>query len=320
MKQPLRVGVTGGAGNICYSLLFRIASGELFGLDQPIILHILELKSALQQLTGVVMELHDCAFPLLHQIVTGDDPNQVFEGVDFAFLVGAKPRGKGMERGDLLQENAQIFVNQAKALNRKDVKVLVIGNPANTNALVLSHNAPNLPVLNIRSMMRLDQNRALYQIAKKTGVSVQEVKKLAVYGNHSPTMVVDYTNATIAGQPLQKVVGDDGWLRGEFSQTVGVRGAKIIEARGLSSAASAANAALDSIRDWVVKTPKDDWYSAGVYSENNPYGIDGDLFFSFALQNTEIVKDLQFDDDLIEKIKATEKELIEERNAVKRFL
>ncbi len=255
MKKPLRIGVSGGAGQICYSLLFSIASGDLFGPDQPVAIHILEVTPVLEKLTGVVMELHDCAFPLLTEIVTGDDPHRVFDGVDYALLVGAKPRGKGMERGDLLLENAKIFVDQAKALNHHKVKILVVGNPANTNALVLCHNAPDLPVENVRSMMRLDQNRALYQLARKANVPVSHVKQVAVWGNHSPTMVPDYHNAVINGKPAKEVIGDHAWLHGEFMTTVQQRGAQVINARGFSSAASAANAILDSLLDWTQPTP-----------------------------------------------------------------
>ena len=320
MKKAIRIGITGGAGQICYSLLYRIAAGEMFGPDQPVALHLLELPTSLDKLIGCVMELGDCAFPLLTEIVTGDDPQKVFEEIDYAILVGAKPRGKGMERGDLLQENAQIFVNQGASLNRKDVKVLVVGNPANTNALVLMHNAPNLPPENIRSMMRLDQNRAIYQLAKKAEVPVSEIKQVAVYGNHSPTMVIDYMNARISGKPCQEVIGDDNWLQGEFMTTVQKRGAQIISARGLSSAASAANAAIDSIIDWVTESSNDDWYTAGMISDGNPYGIESDLFYSFPMRNNKIVTGLKVDDFLAKKIKETEKELLAERDAVKKYL
>ncbi len=320
MKKPLRIGVSGGAGQICYSLLFSIASGRLFGEDQPVALHILEVTPVLDKLTGVVMELHDCAFPLLSEIVTGDDPHRVFHGVDFVILVGAKPRSKGMERADLLQENAKIFVDQAKALNHNQVKVLVVGNPANTNALVLCHNAADLPVENVRSMMRLDQNRALFQLSKRAKVPVTEVKQVAVFGNHSPTMVVDYHNAVISGKPAQEVIRDDAWLRGEFMMKVQQRGGEVLNARGLSSAASAANAILDSIRDWTQPTAKNDWYSAGIHSKDNPYEIDDDLFFSFAMRDNKRVDGLNWDEELHGRIKKSEHELIQERDQVRKYL
>lgn len=314
MKEPVRVAVTGAAGQIGYSLVYRIASGQMLGYDVPIILHLLEVEGALNSLKGVEMELDDCAFPLLHGVVSGSDPNKVFDGVDVAILVGAKPRGKGMERKDLLQDNAKIFVSQGKALNRKGVKILVVGNPANTNALVLSKNAKDLPKENIRSMMRLDQNRAIAVLAKKANVLTKEVKRVAIYGNHSTTMVPDYCNATISGRKAIDVIKDKEWLEKDFIDTVKNRGAQIIEARGLSSAASAANAAIQSIQDWVLKTPKDDFFSAGVYMPEK------DLFYSQALFDQKIVADLKVDEFLEEKMKATEKELIEERDAVRIYL
>lgn len=320
MKKAIHVGVTGGAGQICYSMLTRIASGEMLGKDQPIILHILEVEAALNALQGVIMELHDCAFPLLERIECGSDPCRVFEEVEIAILVGAKPRGKGMERSDLLQANANIFVSQAKALDRKGVKILVVGNPANTNALVLYHNMKVLPPENIRSMMRLDQNRAISQLAIKAKVAVGDVKKVAVYGNHSPTMVIDYDNATIRGKRACDVISDKGWLQGEFMTTVQKRGAAIIETRGSSSATSASNAAIMSLQDWLLPTPKDDWYTAGVYSDGNSYGIESDLFFSFPLQNNQIVSGLKVDEFLTKKIKESEAELISERDAVRSCL
>lgn len=320
MKEIMRVAVTGGAGQICYSLLFRIASGEMLGFDQPIALHILEVPSVLKALSGVVLELQDCAYPLLREVKIGSDPFELFDGVDYAILVGAKPRGKGMERADLLQENAKIFETQGKAFTNPDVKVLVVGNPCNTNALVLLHNGKHLKPTHVRSMMRLDQNRAIAQLANKAKVTPGDVKCVAVYGNHSPTMVVDYCNALIKGKKVVDVITDKKWLQGEMMTTVQKRGAEIIEARGLSSAASAANAALDAIRDWHFPTPENDWYSAGVHSTGNPYGIADDLFFSFPMKDTVIVPDLKVDAFLEEKIKLTEKELLEERKAVQRFL
>lgn len=286
----------------------------MLGNDTPIILHLLEVPQALTALKGVEMELDDCAFPLLEGIVTGSDPKKVFDGVDFAILVGAKPRNKGMERKDLLLDNAKIFVEQGKALNRTGVKVLVVGNPANTNALVLSANAQELPKENIRSMMRLDQNRAIAQLAKKANVLFREVKQVAVYGNHSSTMVVDYCNATIRGKKATEVIGDIGWLRGEFMATVRKRGAEIIEARGLSSAASAANAAIQTIQDWVFPTQQNDWHTAGIYMAEK------DVFYSTALRNGDVVPNLEIDSFLEEELKKTEKELIEEREGVRQYL
>ena len=314
MKKTVHVAVTGAAGNIGYSLVYRIASGEMLGRDQPVVLHLLEIPAALNALKGVEMELDDCAYPLLEKVVIGSDPEAVFDGVDFAILVGAKPRGKGMERKDLLADNAKIFVGQAKALNRSGVQVLVVGNPANTNALVLSHNAKNLPAENIRSMMRLDQNRAITQLAKKAGVMAREVKCVAVYGNHSPTMVPDYCNATIGGKRAEEVIQDKEWLQGPFMNTVKKRGAQIIEARGLSSAASAANAAIQSVQDWFFPTPKDDFYSAGIYMPSK------DLFFGAALRDQKVVTGLKIDPFLEDLVRETEKELIEEREAVRQYL
>lgn len=320
MKELIRIAVTGGAGQICYSLLFRIASGEMLGLDQPVAIHILEVPAAMKALAGVVLELQDCAYPLLREVKIGSDPLEMFDGVHYSILVGAKPRGKGMERADLLQDNAKIFETQAKAFTNPNVKVLVVGNPCNTNALVLLHNGKHLKPTHVRSMMRLDQNRATSQLATKAKVPVKEVKCVAVYGNHSPTMVVDYCNAVIGGKKAMDVINDKKWLQGEMMTTVQKRGAEIIEARGFSSAASAANAALDAIRDWHFPTPENDWYSAGVHSTGNPYGIADDLFFSFPMKDTVIVPDLRVDAFLEEKIKLTEKELLEEKEAVKKFL
>ncbi len=314
MKRPIKVAVSGAAGQIGYSLIFRIAAGDMFGKDQPIILHLLEIPQALTALNGVQMELDDCAFPLLEGVISGSDPMKVFEGVEWAIMVGAKPRSKGMERKDLLGDNAKIFVDQGKALNRKDVKVLVVGNPANTNALVLAHNAKDLPKENIRSMMRLDQNRAITQLAKKAGVLARDVKSVAVYGNHSPTMVPDYNNATILGKKAEEVINDKAWLQGEFMTTVRKRGAQIIDARGLSSSASAANAAIQTIQDWIFPTPKDDLFCAGIFDPKR------DLFFGAALRDQKIVSNLKIDSFLEEEIKVTEKELLEEREAVRQYL
>lgn len=320
-NSVVRVAVTGGAGQIAYSLLFRIASGELFGHDQPIALHILELPEALAALEGVKMELDDCAYPLLKEIRIGSDPQKIFEGVHYAFLVGAKPRGPGMERGDLLKENGKIFIGQGKALNDvadPSVKVLVVGNPANTNCLIALTNAPKLSKRNFFSMMRLDQNRAVYQIGHKAGVPIEDVSRVVVWGNHSSTQVPDFYNAQIHGKPLLDTIKDEAWLKGPFYETVQKRGAAIIAARGKSSAASAASAALDSMKSLITPTKPGDWFSLGVYSEGNSYGIDENLIFSFPCRSKgngdyEIVKDLPWNEFLRQKIALTEKELLEER-------
>ncbi len=315
-----RIAVTGGAGQIAYNLLFRIASGEMLGVDQPVALHILEVPQALDALKGVVMELQDCAFPLLEEVVIGSDPHKVFKGVDLALLVGAKPRGPGMERKDLLEGNAKIFVEQGKALNAvasRDVRVLVVGNPCNTNALICAKNAPDLPPEHFFAMTRLDENRAAIQLALKAGVPVRDVTNVAIWGNHSSTQVPDFVNAKIGGKPATSVISDRKWLEGEFLTTVQKRGAAIIAARGKSSAASAANGAIDAIQSLYNPT---EWCSMGVYSHNNPYGIDNDLIFSFPCRsdgegNLEIIAGVPWDDFLREKMMATEKELKEEREA-----
>lgn len=276
MKQPVRVAVTGAAGQIGYSLLFRIASGEMLGKDQPVILQLLEVpfEKAQQALKGVIMELEDCAFPLVAGIVATDDPNVAFKDADIALLVGARPRGPGMERKDLLQENAKIFTVQGKALNdvaSRDVKVLVVGNPANTNAYIAMKSAPDLNPANFTAMLRLDHNRALSQLAAKTGRAVADIENMVVWGNHSPTMYADYRFATVNGDSVKALVNDEEWNRTVFLPTVGKRGAAIIEARGLSSAASAANAAIDHIRDWVLGT-NGKWVTMGIPSDGS-YGI-----------------------------------------------
>jgi len=282
MKQPVRVAVTGAAGQIGYSLLFRIASGEMLGKDQPVILQLLELpmEKAQAALKGVMMELEDCAFPLLAGMVGADDAEVAFKDADIAMLVGARPRGPGMERKDLLLENAKIFTAQGAALDKvasRDVKVLVVGNPANTNAYIAMKSAPGLPAKNFTAMLRLDHNRALSQLAGKAGVAVGDIKKLVVWGNHSPTMYPDYRFATVDGQSLQDLIGDAGWNADTFIPQVGKRGAAIIEARGLSSAASAANAAIDHIRDWLLGSDGD-WVTMGVPSDGS-YGIPEDVIY-----------------------------------------
>lgn len=323
MKQPVRVAVTGAAGQIGYSLLFRIASGEMLGKDQPVILQLLEIpvEKAQQALQGVIMELDDCAFPLLVDVIGTDDPKVAFKDADYALLVGARPRGPGMERADLLQENAKIFTVQGQALNEvasRDVKVLVVGNPANTNAYIAMKSAPDLPAKNFTAMLRLDHNRALTQVAKKTGKAVKDIKKLIVWGNHSPTMYADYRFATIDGESVKEMINDQEWNANTFLPTVGKRGAAIIEARGLSSAASAANAAIDHMRDWALGS-NGEWVTMGIPSDGS-YGIPKGVMFGFPVttENGEyqIVQDLQIDDFSQERINITLNELEEERAAI----
>ncbi|WP_114800785.1 malate dehydrogenase [Moraxella canis] len=323
MKQPVRVAVTGAAGQIGYSLLFRIASGEMLGKDQPVILQLLEIpvEKAQQALQGVIMELDDCAFPLLVDVIGTDDPNVAFKDADYALLVGARPRGPGMERADLLQENAKIFTVQGKALNdvaSRDVKVLVVGNPANTNAYIAMKSAPDLPAKNFTAMLRLDHNRALTQVAKKTGKPVKDIKKLTVWGNHSPTMYADYRFATIDGESVKDMINDQEWNANTFLPTVGKRGAAIIEARGLSSAASAANAAIDHMRDWALGS-NGEWVTMGIPSDGS-YGIPEGVMFGFPVttENGEyqIVQGLEIDDFSQERINLTLNELEEERAAI----
>ncbi|OAV32757.1 Malate dehydrogenase [Moraxella catarrhalis] len=323
MKQPVRVAVTGAAGQIGYSLLFRIASGEMLGKDQPVILQLLEIpvEKAQQALQGVIMELDDCAFPLLVDVIGTDDPKVAFKDADYALLVGARPRGPGMERADLLQENAKIFTVQGKALNEvasRDVKVLVVGNPANTNAYIAMKSAPDLPAKNFTAMLRLDHNRALTQVAKKTGKPVKDIKKLTVWGNHSPTMYADYRFATIDGESVKDMINDQEWNANTFLPTVGKRGAAIIEARGLSSAASAANAAIDHMRDWALGS-NGEWVTMGIPSDGS-YGIPEGVMFGFPVttENGEyqIVQGLEIDDFSQERINITLNELEEERAAI----
>ena len=326
MKQPLRVAVTGAAGNISYAMLFRIASGEMLGKDQPVILQLLEITPALDALKGVVMELEDCAFPLLAGIVQTDDATVAFKDVDYALLVGSRPRGPGMERKDLLEANAAIFSAQGKALNdvaSRDVKVLVVGNPANTNALIAQRNAPDLDPRNFTAMTRLDHNRAMAQLAGKTDSTVNHVKKMIIWGNHSSTQYPDLTAATVNGKPALDLV-DREWYEATYIPEVQQRGAAIIKARGASSAASAANAAIAHVRTWVMGTDENDWVSMGVYS-NGEYGIQKGLIYSFpcTCQNGDwkIVEGLDVSSAFSqEKMKATETELAEERDAVSHLL
>lgn len=327
MKTPVRVAVTGAAGQIGYSLLFRIASGEMLGKDQPVILQMLELpmEKAQAALKGVMMELEDCAFPLLAGMVGTDDPEVAFKDADIAMLVGARPRGPGMERKDLLLENAKIFTVQGAALNKvasRNVKVLVVGNPANTNAYIAMKSAPDLDPRNFTAMLRLDHNRALSQLAGKAGVAVADIEKLVVWGNHSPTMYPDYRFATVGGASLKDRIGDEAWNRETFIPKVGKRGAAIIEARGLSSAASAANAAIDHIHDWVLGT-NGKWVTMGIPSDGS-YGIPKDVMYGFPVVckdgKYEMVRDLAIDDFSREMMNKTLAELEEERAGVASLL
>ncbi len=325
-KQPVKVAVTGAAGNISYAMLFRIASGEMLGKDQPVILQLLEITPALDALKGVVMELEDCAFPLLAGVVQTDDANVAFKDADYALLVGARPRGPGMERKDLLEANAAIFSAQGKALNdvaSRDVKVLVVGNPANTNALIAQRNAPDLDPRNFTAMTRLDHNRGLAQLAEQTDSTVNDIKKMVIWGNHSSTQYPDLTFTTVNGKPALEQVERD-WYENTYIPNVQQRGAAIIKARGASSAASAANAAIAHMRSWALGTEDNDWVSMGVYS-NGEYGIEKGLIYSFPCTcnngDWQIVEGLDVSSDFSkDKMKATEKELAEERDAVTHLL
>ena len=327
MKKPVRIAVTGAAGQIGYSLLFRIAAGEMLGRDQPVLLQLLELPidKAQAALNGVMMELEDCAFPLLAGMSGSADPKAAFKDAEIAMLVGAKPRGPGMERKDLLLENAKIFIEQGKALNevaQRNVKVLVVGNPANTNAYIAMRSAPSLPKKNFTSMLRLDHNRALSQLAAKSGRSVGSIEKLIVWGNHSPTMYPDYRFATSDGQSLKSIINDESWNRTVFLPTVGKRGAAVIAARGLSSAASAANAATDHVRDWMLGSDGK-WVTMGIASDGS-YGIPQDVMYGFPVTTAAgeytMVQGLEIDPFSREKMDATLKELQEERAGVASLL
>ena len=324
MARTVKVAVTGAAGQIGYAILPRLASGEVFGRDVRVSLHLLEITPALKALEGVVMELDDCAFPLLDDIVITDQAEEAFDGINWGLLIGSKPRGPGMERGDLIRENGPIFVGQGQALARAaaDVRVLVVGNPANTNGLIaMSHgHKAGIPRDRFQAMTRLDQNRAQAQLAQKAGVKVSAVTNMAIWGNHSATQYPDAENAHIEGRPATDVIGHHAWLREEFIQIVQQRGAAVIDARGLSSAASAANAALDHIVSVESATPEGDFFSAGVYSDGS-YGIDEGLMFSFPIRSDgqggwEIVQGLELSDFARAKIKATEDELKEERAVI----
>ncbi|MDX6649009.1 MAG: malate dehydrogenase [Solirubrobacteraceae bacterium] len=320
---PVNVTVTGAAGQIGYALLFRIAAGEMLGRDTPVHLHLLEIPDAVKAAEGTAMELDDCAFPLLSGIDIHDDPNAAFEGCNVALLVGARPRSKGMERSDLLEANGGIFKPQGEAINghaAEDVKVLVVGNPANTNALIAMSHAPDVPRERFTAMVRLDHNRALAQLAKRLDVSVSDIENMTVWGNHSPTMYPDLVNAKVKGQRAWDAVGDEEWIVDEFIPTVGKRGAAIIEARGASSAASAANAAIDHVRDWSLGTPGDDWVSMAVPSDGS-YGVEAGLISGFPCRARDgawsIVEGLEINDFSRQRIDATVDELRGERDMVK---
>lgn len=324
MKSPVRVAVTGAAGQIGYALLFRIASGDMLGADQPVILHLLEITPALGALEGVIMELNDCAFPLLHGCVPTDDPNVAFKDADYALLVGAMPRKDGMERGDLLEANGGIFGPQGRALNdhaSRDVKVLVVGNPANTNALIAQQNAPDLDPSCFTAMVRLDHNRAMSQLAEKTGAHSTDIKKMIIWGNHSATQYPDIHHATVGGEAaLSKV--DQGWYENDFIPLVQQRGAAIIKARGASSAASAAGSAIDHMRSWALGTPDGDWVSMAVPSDGS-YGIEPGIIYGYPVTCSggkyEIVQGLEINEFSRAKMDATDAELREERAAVEKL-
>ena len=325
MKAPVRVAVTGAAGQIGYALLFRIASGEMLGKDQPVILQLLDLPQAQDALKGVMMELQDCAFPLLAGMVASDEPEVAFKDTQVAILVGARPRSKGMERADLLAANAEIFTVQGRALNAaadRNVKVLVVGNPANTNAYIAMKSAPDLNPKNFTAMLRLDHNRALSQVAEKTGKDVKDIKNLCVWGNHSPTMYADYRFATINGESVKDMINDQEWNANVFLPTVGKRGAAIIEARGLSSAASAANAAIDHIHDWWLGT-NGEWTTMGIPSDGS-YGIPEGTMFGFPVTcangEYEIVQGLEIDEFSQKCINVTLDELEQEKQGVAHLL
>ena len=328
MTQPIRVAVTGGAGQIAYSLLFRIGNGEVFGPQQPVILQILEIPPAMNALRGLVMELEDSAQPLLRDIIISDDPKVAFKDANWAILVGGMPRGPGMARSDLIAANGPIFVEQGRALNEcaaADITVLVVANPCNSNCLVAKANAPDIPASRWFAMTRLDENRAKSQLALKTGAPVSAVTKLAIWGNHSSTQFPNFEHASIAGTAAEAVIGERDWLEQDYMAIVQERGAAVIGARGKSSAGSAANAALDTMRSLIKPTPAGDWFSAAIPSEGNPYGIEEGLIFSFPLRvdkagRVQIVAGLQLSDYALQKIRASEAELISEREAISDLL
>ncbi len=321
-QNPIRIAVTGAAGQIGYSLVFRIASGQLCGSNQPVILQLLEIPPAMGALEGVAMELDDCAFPLLKQIELSDQADEAFNEANIALLVGSRPRSKGMERKDLLEANGEIFTGQGEALNKKaadDIRVLVVGNPANTNCLIAMNNAPDIPRHRFTAMTRLDHNRAITQVAHKLDIGMTEITKMTIWGNHSATQYPDLFNCKISDKSAAEVIDDQNWLEETFIPSVQQRGAAIIEARGASSAASAANAAIDHVRDWTDSTPENDWVSMAVCSDGS-YGVEEGLISSFPVKcsnsNWEIVQDLEIDDFSKIKIDASVKELSEERDTV----
>ncbi|HEY80214.1 MAG TPA: malate dehydrogenase [Anaerolineae bacterium] len=325
--KPLVVTVTGAAGQIGYSLLFRIANGDVFGPKQPIILKLLEITPAMKALEGTLMELEDCAFPLLHDMIPTDDPKVAFDGANWAFLVGAFPRKAGMERADLIDKNGPIFVEQGKAINAvaaDDFRALVVGNPANTNALICAMNAPDVPKDRFAAMTRLDHNRAKNQLAKKVGVNVSEVKRMIIWGNHSKTMVPDIYHVRIGRKKAINAVGKR-WYKKEFIPTVATRGSAIIQARGASSAASAANAAINAVHDWALGTPKGDWVSLAVYSDGSHYGIPEGVMYSVPVTHPgdgawQIVEGLEINDEIKEQMRITGEELLKERSVVEHLL
>ena len=325
--KTVKVAVTGAAGQIGYAMLFRLASGAVFGRDTAVELRMLELEQALPALEGVKMELEDCAFPLLDNIVTTSDADHAFKGIDWALLVGSVPRKAGMERNDLLKVNGGIFVGQGKAINQNagsNVRIVVVGNPCNTNCLIAMNNAPDIPRERWFAMTALDENRAKSQLARKAGVAVKDVTNMTIWGNHSATQYPDFTNALIKGIPASKVIKDEEWLKGDFIKTVQQRGAEIIKARGASSAASAANAALDTITRVITPTDKGDWFSAAIPSDGS-YGVTQGLIFSYPLRSSgngdyEVVKGIELNEFSQQKIQATREELAMEREAVKEML
>lgn len=326
MKPPIRIAVTGAAGQIGYSLLFRIAAGDMLGNDQPVFLQLLDIPQLLPSLKGVMMELEDCAFPLLAGVIATDDPNTAFRDIGIAMLVGARPRGKGMERKDLLEANGAIFITQGRALDevaRRDVKVLIVGNPANTNAYIAMKNAPGLKPENFSAMMRLDHNRALSQIAAKVGQPVSSIRKVIIWGNHSATQYPDLNHAETDGNKISLLINDPAWVEDYFIPTVQKRGAVVIEARGSSSAASAANAAIDHVRDWVLGTRENDWISMGIPSDGS-YGIPEGVIYGYPVTCRDgvyrIVPDLEISEFSQAKMQATYGELVEERDSVKHLL
>jgi len=323
--SPVRVAVTGAAGQIGYAILFRIASGQLLGPDTPVHLSLLEIPAALKAVEGTAMEIDDCAFPLVAGVDIADDPNRAFDGANVALLIGARPRTKGMERSDLLEANGGIFKPQGKALNEhaaSDIKVLVVGNPANTNCLIAKSHAPDIPAERFTSMMRLDHNRAIAQLAAKVGAPVGGVTNMTVWGNHSPTQYPDIFHAKVNGQNAAEAANDRQWLENDFIPTVQKRGAAVIEARGASSAASAANAAVDHVRDWVLGTPEGDWVSMGIPSDGS-YGIDEGLIFGFPVTTSggsyQIVQGLELNDFSKSRLDVTVNELKDERETVKQL-